>query len=211
MGTKIPPAGGLSGDLLTSEVRAAASILPSINTWKRFDIGAIPVGTVTPPTTGDSASEGGGIKANSAVANTYLTQSLFQTPKTGKWWLTGVCALGGGGASGHDTQFGIINGAGTHSWTVQRRNVTSSTKYGVVLIGTSSQFSSAGSVTADNNKHTFRLVFDGTVLSSYVDGVLDIQFSTIAQMADEPMYAQIYSTVAGEALITDLVVGYVGP
>jgi len=187
-------------------------LIPSITAWKKISLQGPANGAVvaTAQTTADGAIEGGSIKTTSAGGTIFLSQSVFQLPKTGKWWLSWKGILGGGGASGHDSQFGIANSGAGHSWTMRRKNAVSATNYTIQMTGTSSVISGAGAIPADNNEHVYRVCFDGTTFSSYVDNQFDNSLTTISQMADEPMYVFMSSGTAGEAIVQDMLIGFIG-
>lgn len=198
----------LASDWAQQEIDAAKTLLPAITSWKRIPM-PLPITTGAVAPTGDANVEGAGYTTTQNVHGTVIGNSVFQTPKTGKWWLAGKVALKGGGASGHNSYFAAGNIGGSHWWAISRFNATSSTKYTLQLIGTST-VNQAGILAADNNQHTFRLFFDGTTAFCYIDGTLDSQQATIAQMADEPLYVTVYSDTNGEVAVADLLIGFIG-
>jgi hypothetical protein len=219
--TKIPSAGsGLSvaqtailaaqaSDWFTSEVVAGQVLLPTLTKYRRIPL-PIVLSTGGAAMTGDATVEGGGLVTTQNAKITSVGVTTFQTPKTGPWMLSGIVKLMGGGVTGHDSAFGLGNAAGTHVWWYGRFFSVSTTKYSVQLVGTSTPAAVAGLVNADNNAHKIRITFDGTTVNVYLDGTLDATHTTIAQMANEAMGPFFYSGTTGEAVLEDLMVGYIG-
>lgn len=155
--------------------------------------------TITAPTSNDGNCEGGCAKANNGGAATYIGPSVAQAGGTAHWALTYRSTLLGGGASGHDSEVGLINAAGSHVITVMRRNASSTTKYTMQILSTGTQ-QIAGSINADSNPHDQTLYANGTSLVTYVDQVADVVGGTQSNIATEPLYLMAYSQTAGEAI-----------
>lgn len=169
-----------------------------------------PVTSPYNPQTTASTLEGGGLKTTQ-VAQMLLGGPVWNTPKTGAWAFAFRGKMTGGGVTGHDTYFGIINYAITHAVTVGRKFATSSTKWTLSVTGAADATST---VNADSLVHTLLIASDGTTVSLFVDPLLSAtaECSALSSgLTNEPMYPEMYESAGGETQIAYGAYGFVAP
>jgi len=175
------------------------------------------VGPQSPPGGGfvaDAAVEGGGVLPPAGVTRSYMTNSIFQTPRSGAWAIEYRFKFSSPAAA-HSTDIGIANGAGTHIVAISSNATTDATKYFIIILGGATTTSTNQTVVNDGGWHNGRLTFNAAestpTLRAYIDNVLAASTTTLTNLADEPMGAYMDITAGSSTIVSEFIYGFVKP
>lgn len=156
--------------------------------------------------TADGATEGGA-RTGGAGVPAFMTTSIFQTPKTGKWSVAMRAKLAAP-VSGRGIAVGLINGAGSHDIFCGSYFAVSQTKYVLLCDGTSST-TDITTTNVDALYHVFCLSGDGTNVRMYIDGVIAATRAIGTNVVEEPVYVALFNTTVSDAIMADCIYGYI--
>lgn len=180
-------------------------LIPQLTKFTYVKIGSNPVvGTATT----NMGSTEGGAKTFAAGAS-YITSTVFQTCKTGKFAFAfrGKFAVPVGG---RNALAGLTNVAGTHDIMFGWITATDATKYIFIADGTIST-SDTTTLVVDTAQHDHVVTGDGSNLRYYVDKVLYVTRAITTNVVDEPMMTLLSNTAAGDMELSDYLYGYIAP
>lgn len=192
--------------LRENEIRA----LPECATLNEFR--SFTLGVQSPPGAdfvADAAVEGGGVKPTAgAVTHSFLSNSIFQTCKTGHFAIEFRFEMSAP-ASTKFTEVGLASTGAAHEFTISSNADVDATKFYIRIAGAGTTNSSNQTVVNDALFHNGRLTGDGTTIRMYIDNVLAASTTTLTNLSDEPLGAYAFSSAGSSVIVTEFIYGFV--
>jgi hypothetical protein len=197
----------LSGRWEQVEERFLLSKIPQLTGFTPDFPGSHVASGTTVPSSLDGLCEGSCLQGSSSVIHWY--ESVYQDIKTAKW---GACFYAkmatGGNESTHLIRLGFYNGAHNRALVFGTDTVADATHFVLISTGNTTQ---ATTVVSDTLWHWHCLAGDATNVKYYIDGNDSGASYATSVLTTEAEYPAIVSTVAGEAVVSRAIWGFVQP
>lgn len=213
LGQNPPASGGVAAVSAWAQARIqemqALAECATLTAYRSVILGPKPTGTNS--FTADSAVEGGGLApATGVTTNSVLSNSLFQTPKTGKFAIEYRFKMPA--PSVNTCEVGLVNNALSHELSICSLSTTDATKYYIRTFNATEVASSNQTVVNNAGWHNGRLTQDGTTLRMYIDNVLAATLTDFSKITDEPMGAYCVTTGgATPTIVSEFAYGFIMP
>ncbi len=173
---------------------AMKALVPQLTRFRDIPIAMKGNGSIDSTVALDGGVEGGGLGVASNSVWLRFTETVFQTPKTGKWAIAFQAKFPAITVSSA-AYFGLVNAGSTHLVAMGAVQSIDATHYVLQVTGAATT-APPTSLVANTNVHDCVLAFDGTTITLQVDGVTIGTTTTLTNLNDEGMSIASFSSAA---------------